>query len=256
MKILFFILIFSNLSTAQSLPGEVKKPEEIVLPQDEVKPVDAPFEKAVENAKPVPEVAVTKTIPESKTKDFRRQSNGSVMIGYELLTTWIPSKKTISGTYIFNQDWSAELEYAWGSIGLPIVGIDVGSLSEKRYSLLAKRYFGNSFHLQFGPYFYDYEAHAGIKILNRMTQKSIADFGVEGLGAAFGLGNRWQWKSGMTLGIDWFRINVPLKTTQNDNKILKNIEDEGSNDDVKNVLGYFSRVPTFVLLGLNLGYTF
>ncbi len=248
MRIFLLTLLLTTTLYAQTeFPGETPTKKE------------SDFENAVEEARPVKQSQSEIPIPAKKNKtsaDLRIEKHHTLAVGYELITSWIPSKKKISYTYFNNPQWSFELEYAYGSLSTGIVGIDLGRVTEKRTTLLAKRYFGNSFHLDFGPYYYDINARAGGKIMGVAQDTTIADFGVKGIGLATGLGNRWQWENGFTFGIDWLRLNIPLMVTEYNQRIIKNIPDEGKSDDVKNVIEYFSRIPTFAVFGLTIGYTF
>lgn len=182
---------------------------------------------------------------------------GTVMLGYQMITSWVPFKKTISYTHIFNGKWSLEGEFAWFTFGLPFAGVDLGSISEKRYSLMAKYYPGNSFHFQIGPYYNDLEVEAGNEILEDISGiQNTTSFGVEIVGLAGGIGNRWQMDNGFTAGIDWLRFYVPLALTEVDSKILDSISQSGDDADVRKVLRRLGRLPTFVMLGINIGYTF
>lgn len=181
---------------------------------------------------------------------------GSVMIGYQFLSTWLPSKKTISYTHIFNEKWSLEGEYSWSTISFPVVGIDLGEIKEQRYTLQARRYLGNSFHFTFGAVLSDFKARLGSDFLDDMGNEIRSDFKVENIGITAGMGNRWQWQNGVTVGIDWFRMNMPLFETELDDNVLKSIPGGEDQDEVKKVIRVLNRLPSFVLLGVNLGYTF
>jgi hypothetical protein len=192
----------------------------------------------------------------TSTQYYRSQSKGSLLIGYEPFTTWIPSKKTLSYTHIFNKKYSLEFEYGWSQIGYPIYSIDLGSLSEKRFSLVVRHYLGNSFHFLYGIYRNDFYARLGGNVLNHLANRNFDSFRVNGIGASGGIGNRWQYKNGITLGIDWFRMNLPLVDKHVDGEVLNYISDESTKNNVNKVIQALKNVPTFVLLGFNIGYTF
>jgi hypothetical protein len=194
-------------------------------------------------------------IPKS-IEDYREISRGSVMLGYQYFSTWIPGKWDASYTYIKNKKWSFEFEYASGSVGRSVFGLDIGRISEKKYSLVARRYLGNSFHFIFGGYKNEFRAKLGDSILDSMTNLSTDDFRVKGTGLALGLGNRWQWEKGVTLGIDWFRMNIPLINKTVDNDVLENIQDNSDASEVKDIIVKLKNIPTFVILGIDVGYTF
>src|SRR5690606_37663613 len=127
---------------------------------------------------------------------------------------------------------------------------------EKRYTLQARRYGGNSFNWSFGLVYNDFNARLGGDMLDRFGAEIKSSFEVQNLGLTSGIGNRWQWQNGITLGIDWLRLNVPVIETNVRDDVLDDIGNSGDRDDVKKVIGTLNRIPTFVLLGLHVGYTF
>lgn len=212
--------------------------------------VVAPVVEKVEETK----VKIEKQV--SGTSFFREHSHGTALVGYELLSTWIPSKFTFSYTHIFNKTWSVEAEFARGHFGAGLFGFDIASVTEYRYSILARRYTGNSFHWIFGLYKDDFRAKLGSDVLDDMSDTSLDDMNVKVVGATVGFGNRWQWSNGFTLGLDWVRMNMPLFDRKIDDGVLKNIDDGSDHDSVKKGLNRVASVPTFTLLGIYLGYTF
>lgn len=256
MKYLVLLLVlFSQISIAQtpSLPTE----DSDVVPEL-VKPEESKFESVVEEAKPIVEEKpqpIVKKVEEGAltSRENRSASNGTAMVGYQFLTTWIPSKLTLSYTQILNEKWSIEGEFATGSISTSYIGVDLGSIKERRYTLQARRYVGNSFHFMFGPVLSDFKARLGSDIVANDYSQS---FSAQNLGVTGGLGNRWQWANGMTFGIDWFRVNIPVFETSVKDDVLKDVTDSGDKSDIKKVIRTFNRFPTFVLFGLNVGYTF
>jgi len=266
MKFALIALIFFSLcASAQEpvrelFPGEKPLPsEQGVFVPGETLPEESPFQKTVNEADSVvvgegEEIVYQDPEKKRRSADNRRESNHSIMLGYQLLTTWLPSKKAVNYTYIHSERWSWDLEYAWTSIDSPIIGVDLGEISEKRYSLMGRRYVSNSFHFILGAMYQDFHARASGKIVSQGVD--VATFGAESAGVVLGIGNRWQWKSGFTLGVDWLRVNVPLFSTKVENEILDDIDNNSDSEDVKKVIRAFNRIPTFVVFGLNLGYSF
>lgn len=193
---------------------------------------------------------VTGTILESR--HLRGDSHGTLMLGLHLFTTWIPGKWTASYTHIFDPKWSLEGEYSRGSLSIPVYGVDIGAITEERATLQARYYPGNSFNWSFGLNFHRSEGTLGADV--PATSKYDA-FETENFGATVGFANRWQWKSGMTFGIDWFRINQPLFGRWENDSVLKTVTGN-DRDDLKKIMRAFNTLPTFVFLGFNLGYTF
>lgn len=259
-------LLISQLSFAELL--EIEPPlatEGSEAVPEIVKPVDSPVEEVVKEAEPVPEKIVIETpATESLEKkkpsnsiERRKESTGTIMVGYQFVTTWLPSKKTIGYTHLFNDKWSLEGEYSWASLEVPsFIGVDLGHVKEKRYTLQARRFVGNSFHFTFGAVYSDLSAKLGSDILDNFGAEISKRAEAQNLGVTAGLGNRWQLKGGVTWGIDWIRINIPVYETNVRDNVLKDVASESDQEDVKKVLRTFNRIPTFVLFGINVGYTF
>lgn len=192
----------------------------------------------------------------SHSADLRELHHHTGMLGYEFISSWLPFKFVGSYTYNLNRKWSFELEMARGRFGTGLIGVDLASVTEYRYSLLARRFTGNSFHFLFGFYKDDFRATLGSDILDDMSDTSVKDLRVEVMGATVGIGNRWQWQSGFTLDIDWFRMNMPVFGQDVDDEALKNVVDDNDYEMIQDGLHKVAHVPTFVLCGIYLGYSF
>lgn len=245
MKFLVLFLFIIQMAFAQT--AELPTENSEVVPVIE-KPAESPIEEVVDEAKPIEAEKGTLT-----SRENRSASNGTVMFGWEPFATWIPSKWGLSYTQIMNEKWSIELEYYTGSINSDYVGVDLGVVRERRFTLQARKYTGNSFHYSFGPVLSDFHARLGSSIV---ASDYSSSFSAQNLGIAGGIGNRWQWSNGVTFGIDWFRISIPVFETKVEDDVLDDITDSGDSEDIKNIIRTFNRVPTFVLFGLNIGYTF
>lgn len=158
------------------------------------------------------------------------------MGGYQFINTWVPNKITGSYTQIFNRDWSLELEYSTSKRDITIAGYSIEDVDEKRYTFFAKYYVGTSFHVSLGPYVYD-------------ISFEDKEYKVQGYGAAFSIGNRWQFMSGITFGIDWVRINRPISVTKD------NINSDDA-DKIEKAGKIFRTIPAVTFFGVNIGYTF
>lgn len=260
MRLFFVTLLLCSAATAAPISTTEPYPTQILdnhLPGT-LPPEDSKIEEVIENSTKLPAENSTESPiakAEKKSKKVRKDSIGSVMVGYQLITSWIPSKKTISYTHIFNPKWSLELEYAWSGLGYPIFGIDFGSIKERRYSL-PRDTWERLFILPLDPITMILSAEVGSSILNRAGTETTSSFGAEGAGIAMGMGNRFHWKNGFTLGVDWFRLNVPLIVTDVESRILDDVSNGSDEDDIEKVIKSFNRIPTFVLLGINIGYSF
>lgn len=187
-----------------------------------------------------------------RSEDLRDDSFGTLAVGYQPFTTWIPSKWTASYTQNLSRYWAIEGEYSKGSLSIPVYSIDIGEISEERVTLQARHFPGNSFNWSFGMIYQKGEAELGGDI-PATTNHDV--FEMESFGATLGFGNRWQWENGLTLGIDWFRMNQPFFGQWENESVLKQVSANDA-DDLKKIMRAFNTLPTFVFLGLNIGYTF
>jgi hypothetical protein len=211
---------------------------------------------AVDKAKKLPEASkkeiekVTGKI--IKTEDLREDSFGTVMLGYRLFTTWIPSQWTASYTQNFSRYWTVEGEYARGSLSADFFGVDLGEVTEERVTLQARHYPGNSFNISFGLLYQKGSAELGADIPKTPV---VNAFEMENFGVTAGLGNRWQWENGITVGVDWIRINQPLFNQWENDAVLKYVSASDARH-IKRIMRNFNTLPTFVVLGFAVGYTF
>ncbi|MFL5786329.1 MAG: hypothetical protein ACJ76H_17050 [Bacteriovoracaceae bacterium] len=200
-----------------------------------------------------PECPKCKDCSRGKTENYRDDSFGQVMVGYQFATTWVLGRKTLSYTQVLSRDWSIELEYGTAKRNVTLFGHDLGELSEQRYSLMGKYYVGNSFYTGFGPYMYD---------LSMKTENTVSDavgtpisdrWKLQGYGLSFAFGNRWISKSGITWGVDWIRMNVPFI-----DGLTQRRKDLDSQDQINSSRDFkiLRRAPTFTFVGVSIGYTF
>lgn len=261
MKFLIFILILvSNLALAQEVSTEPSFPTEDseVVPEME-RTEKSPAIETVEEAKPLPQKSSEVAQAPKRTltsQEVREHSTGTVMVGYQLISSWLPSKKTIGYTHVFNKKWTLEGEFSFQNLDVPFIGVDLGEIKERRYTLQFRRFVGNSFNFSFGPVYSTFKARLGSDILDSFGNTIDSQFSAENLGLSGGIGNRWQWENGFTAGIDWIRLNVPVMQTKVEDRVLEDVPGASDISDIKDVIRTFNRIPTFVLLGVNIGYSF
>jgi hypothetical protein len=167
------------------------------------------------------------------------------------INKWISDKFKITNSNIFG-----ELLLANGMIDSWQLDMTASEIEEKRFSLHARRYTSSSFHFIFGAVLNDLKAELGDDILDAFGAELSSGIRLQNLGLSLGMGNRWHWKNGITAGIDWMRVNVPLLETKLEDEVLDDVGTSSDKKDVKEALKTFNRIPTFVLFGLNLGYSF
>lgn len=193
---------------------------------------------------------------DQKTKDetFDRYGN-TFLVGYQALNTWVPGKFTGSYSRNFSSVYSMEFEFGTSQKELDVNGVDLGDIQEDRYSLFLKRFFGRSFNISLGPYWNEVNFELGnqIRDVNGEIVQGTIDVITYGLGV--GIGNRWQLENGLTIGIDWIRVNQPLGAYSVNEQILSTLSEENK-DDVKRTGRLFRTAPAITYFGLNVGYSF
>lgn len=261
MKIILILAVMLSFQVHSQIlaPREPYNTESFFVPSTESQTLaGSPVEEAAlevqEMEGPVPEPQNIKPKEKRTTATNREDSFGSLMVGYQVLNTWVPAKKTLSYTQNFTRNWGLEFEYAVSKLSIDIAGIDLGRVEENRYSLLGKYFVGNSFYFNFGGYISKLELFVGDKFGDVAGNRINDSFIIEIYGASFGVGNRWIFDNGISLGVDWLRFNMPVATSTKQ-RILKELDEENS-DDVKSVTKVFKNFPAFTFVGVNIGYTF
>lgn len=256
MKLLLFIVTLGiSVSFAQTKTLSKEPP----VPY-ETTPVDP--ETAATMPSSPPPVQEPRTItPEPEalpTKVLRGLTRYTANLHYSFLSTWIPSKFGASLGYHYDERWTFEGEYTSASLGASFQSVDFGEIVDRRYGLQARWYPGtNSFHWIMGIYRSEFTAEIGNTIINNIgTVPEQTIFKIQSTGPLFGVANRWQWKQGVSVGVDWFVIYWPLFDKTVDDEVLKYITNSSDRSDVDKVTGVVSRIPQFDLFKLHLGYSF
>jgi hypothetical protein len=226
----------------------------------ETKPLETKTEPQIETKSEVlqdkkPEKKPAPKIVEKTSEDNREIKHGTIALGYQPLTLWIPGKLALSYTHLFNKKWATEFEYATASKSASIGGEDIGKLSEKRMVLQARYFTGNSFNLMFGVFSNDLKAELSGSIISSITTADDL-LRVETQGITFGIGNRWQFDNGLSFGVDWFRINYASFKNKVTDKVSEHLTDQDDKDDLEDTIDKLKNIPTLVLFGLSLGYSF
>ena len=238
MKLLFFICTFLFSTLALSADGNG-----LDTAKEQVEEVAQKVQDAVES---------TRT---------RRSSNDYFgLVNYAPLDLLIPSKLGLTVGLVRDADTSWELEYLRGSISVPFVVDDLGSMTDQRISLIRRSYFGkNSFNVGYGLSYYDFKVNLGSDILSRLTNGSVPEIDlirIQALGFNLSLGNRWHFKHNITLGVDWISWSQPLAITREDTVFLDYVTNAEDRDDVDSAIKFTSYFPRFSFFKIQLGILF
>lgn len=183
----------------------------------------------------------------------------SVLLGYAPIDLLLPSK--VGGSFTWNRDdqLSYEVEYMGANLSVPFVVDDLGSFKDRRISVTQRAFRGRtSFHFFYGVSYFDTTIHLGNKYLDQINgaPQSVDLVGVKSLGLIWGIGNRWVFKPGFTAGIDWFSWAQPLIVVDKDQKVLDYISNDETRRTIRETLDLTSYFPRFVLLKVQLGWSF
>lgn len=171
----------------------------------------------------------------------------------------LPLKYGFTLGYVETPDKTVEFEYLKSSMSVPFVIDDLGSMTDERFSVIARDYLGTeTFNLSYGVTYYKFKVHVGNKYLNSVSTNipDVEFMRVDSLGFNLGLGNRWVFSNRWILGLDWISWSQPLFTTRYNDKYAEFTNNPDDKDKAKKVLELISWVPRITLLKLQIGYSF
>lgn len=174
---------------------------------------------------------------------------------------WTPMKYGASLGYLQDANKTYELDYLRGSLGLSFKGINLISF-EETLVLARWRWYAdmNSFNLSFAfgerRYTFDlgddvFEDAPGVPFNTAYKVAEIRNWVVTS-----GIGNRWQFDQGFTLGVDWFELIVPIGQGQTHSRLYDAMEDSGAKRNLKRVFSVLRYGPTFNAFKVQLGWAF
>jgi hypothetical protein len=214
-----------------------------VLAIDDTKKIENEVEKRKE--------VVTELVDEVSDSE----STWGVYGTYSYLDLWLPSKLGLVVSYGDNNR-VYELAYQSASYSFDYIVDDLGKWTDKRIHLTTRSHtWGSSFNFQYGAYYNSFSIDLGSN-LTRLVGAQYDVIKIETVGAMFGVGNRWTWDNGLSIGSDWFRIFYPLAVVGEDTSFLDKTDDAGDKSDVQKVVDIVKSTPTITLVHFEIGYRF
>lgn len=193
-------------------------------------------------------------------REVRSERDWVIMGNYSYLDLWIPGKQGITFGYRFDESATLELEYLTGEYSFAAFLIDdLGKFSDKRLSLLYRSYNKrNSFNWLYGLFYEKVEIYLGSEFLEGVTDfdPKVDLVDIQTAGITWGLGNRWQFKSGFALGVDWFVINIPLVTLNKEAAYFSSSASQKDKDKVDDTMSTIAKFPTFSVIKFQIGGSF
>jgi hypothetical protein len=201
---------------------------------------------------------VGRTLGAARTR--RQDSTWTFTGNYALFEMWTLTKYGLTVGYNKDESTTYEFEYMRGSLGFGYFGIDLGEISEQRFGLNWRTYGKrNSFSFVTGLYYNMLDMHLGSDALATVagTQRAKVDLlEIETVGLHWGIGNRWQTKGGFVWGADWIAINLPLWIVKQEHPFIDATTSAKYQDDAKDALRFFRRIPEIAALKIQLGFSF
>lgn len=248
-------VILSFSLTAQSAEVSSEKKDQ---PSEQQEKTDKSIlDKAGQIAKDTTE-QVSKTFAE--TRERRENADYFALANYSPFDLLIPSKYGFTLGYIKSADKTWEFEYLRGSISVPFIVEDLGKMTDERFSVIGRSYFGgNSFNFSYGLSYFDFSLYLGDKLLNRVTGGSYPSIDlveIQSLGFNLAIGNRWSFNRNVTFGIDWISWTQPVYVTNKKSAFIEYASNQQDKDDVDKAMKLISYFPRLAFLKLQLGILF
>ena len=247
---LIFLVLLPFCSFAQT----ATKLESIQTTDESLEPSIG--EKAVQKAEAAKDF-VQSTI--SNGGNRREASTFSIVGEYSMIDLIIPGKLGGSIGYIPDRSSSIEAEYLSASYSVPAFVEDIGSFTDKRISIVHRVYGdSNSFHFHYGLSYFDTSISVGSKYLATAAGSS-AFFEMmreRSIGIIVGVGNRWTFPKGFTVGVDWISYAQPLFVVEQNSSIINRIQDQSAKDTLQKAFQASLYFPRFAFFKVGLGWSF
>lgn len=180
---------------------------------------------------------------------------------YSYLDLWVPSKIGFTVGYRATANSFIEFDYMRGGLNTKWIGINLGDVSEQRAAIVWRRFSSGagSFNYFIGANYNDLELTVGDSALATVTASSPSEvelIRLSTLGVSAGLGNRWVFESGFTLGVDWVHLHLPLLTLVENAPFRDATSDPDRRSEADDLIRFVKNFPRFAALKLQLGISF
>ena len=152
------------------------------------------------------------------------------------------------------------MEYLRGTIAIPFIIDDLGKITDQRISLFYRSYSNrNSFSFLYGVNYSSFKAQLGTDFLATISGGNVSQFdivSIQTIGFTWGLGNRWQLKNRLIIGLDWFTINLPLFVLESNADFLSANASAKKKDEIRDALDIIEKIPTLAVFKFQIGMSF
>lgn len=178
---------------------------------------------------------------------------------YGIYSFLVPGKKGLQLTWLQNSRWTWEADYFSGDWGFNKYGINLVSLTEKLTTIKMRKYWASSFNLTAGIGEREMAFELGSTLLDRIPENKIPNkklIEIKRYILTFGIGNRWHFPKGFTVGADWLEIAAPVGKARVQSEIVDAIENDSDRKNAKKAISYLQNLPTINVVKLSMGYSF
>jgi len=194
------------------------------------------------------------------SRERREKARWYLLANYSPMDLLIFPKFGATAGLVRTADKTWELEYLSGSYSVPAFIADLGSLTDMRISVIARRYFGGqSFNLSYGLSYFDTSLHVGDKLLNGLSSGlyPYADsVEIQSLGFNIAIGNRWTLPRRITIGVDWISWEQPVLILKRQSAFLDYVTNENDRNTMENGIKAISYFPRLSIAKAQFGMTF
>ncbi len=258
MKTRALLLAIASLTSANALAVDMETVKEKTKEAYEAskeatkKAYDASKEKAGE----LYDKAKNAIIPKRTSRDNRRDSFLSLNLSPFVLLSYPLPKSGLQVGYIVNESLTIDPEYLSGGYGFAVAKLNIGEISDTIISLPVRYFPGNSFNFRGGVSYRKLSATMGDSIVSKIAERPahLDVLEITSYAVNLGVGNRWQFDNGITLGADWIDINIPVYSERKE-IITKYIKDKKDKKYVSNAITILSAFQ-LTAVKLQMGYTF
>lgn len=248
---------FLNAQDSSVLPAQspVSVESSVVPPTDELDGENSPIDQQTQSSQ-----VVTPSSDHLTVKESRLRSRYFGLLSYAPYDLIIPSKFGFSFGLVSSSENTWEFEYLRGKVSSPVIIEDLGSMTDERYSIIRRSYFGfESFNLSYGLSYFSFAAHLGDRFLNSVSGQSYPSIDliqVKSLGLNVGVGNRWVWNQNFLFGVDWASWSQPLYVVKRESEFVDFATDQDDKDTVDRALSVVAYFPRFSIFKMQLGLLF
>lgn len=198
--------------------------------------------------------------PEKPTQAQTRAKKTIVLAGeYGLYSFLVPGKKGGQITYLHDSRWNWEVDYFSGDFGLNKYGVNLVSVQERLTTLKMRKFWDSTFNLTLGVGERRFALELGSTLLDRIPENQIPNETVIEIYRyiwTVGIGNRWTFPKGFTVGADWLEVAIPFGPSRTKSGIVDAIQNEDDKDGAQKVVSYLQYLPTVNVVKIHMGYAF